>query len=104
MRGIHWLQCPRYTIKADVRADPAFESTPCEDVAYSTDSEREDRIREVGRWPVDDGIRLEQRRLHIERFETAIDRVHVDMTRPLDEQRILRAVVRIVAAVRGGHR
>src|SRR6266849_2457834 len=104
MRGIHWLQCARYTVEGDVCADSAFESTPREDVAHPADGEREDRILDVGRWTVEDRIRLEQRRLHLERFETAVDRGHVDMTRPLDEQRILRAVVRLVAAVRGGHR
>src|SRR6266446_3402501 len=84
MPGVHWLQCARHTGEADVCADAAFESSPRQDVAHATDGEREDRILDVGRWTLQNRIRLEQRRLHLKRLETTVNRVHVDMPRPLD--------------------
>src|SRR5439155_15893764 len=101
--GVHRLQGIRDAVERHVCTKTALEGMPRNDVAYATGGEREYGIFHVRRWALEERVCLEQCRLDLHDLEPAVERVHVEMARSLDEHRVACAMIRIVPAERGGH-
>ena len=84
MRRVHRPQRLWHSVKGDVGADAAFESTHVQEVAHATDGEREHGVFHVGSRPFEDRVGLKECRLDLDGFETAVESVEVRTMRSLN--------------------